>query len=96
MLKHEKPHRCDVLGCKRISGFTTTNDRDRHKKSVHRVGLLTDGKSYKCASKACRSKDKFWPRFDNFKQHVQRMHKGENCDDLIRRYVIVYKRSYNY
>ncbi|KAF2132852.1 hypothetical protein P153DRAFT_175297 [Dothidotthia symphoricarpi CBS 119687] len=84
MLKHNKPYVCDIPGCKKSSeGFTTTNDLDRHKKSVHQIGLLTDGKSYKCASKNCRNKTKLWPRLDNFKQHVGRMHMDEDHALLI-------------
>jgi hypothetical protein len=84
-LRHDKPFMCDVLGCKRVGqGFTTVNDLDRHKKSVHRVNVLA--KSYQCASKTCRNKEKLWPRLDNFKQHIERMHKEEDYIDLIKRY----------
>ncbi|EOD49004.1 putative c2h2 type zinc finger domain protein [Neofusicoccum parvum UCRNP2] len=31
------------------------------------------------------NKDKIWPRLDNFKQHVQRMHQDENMEDMIQR-----------
>jgi len=86
MLKHDKPWICEIPGCKRHGkGFTTINDLNRHKKSVHRINALTG--SYQCASNTCRSKDKVWPRLDNFKQHVQRMHTDEDEEDLIRRWV---------
>jgi len=88
MLKHDKPHTCDVMGCRRAAtgkGFTTINDLQRHKKSVHRIGVDKD--SYQCASENCRNKGKIWPRLDNFKQHINRMHKGEDEADLISRYV---------
>jgi hypothetical protein len=78
---------CKEPGCKREGqGFTTINDLVRHKKSVHRIGLLK--KSYQCASDSCRNKEKIWPRLDNFKQHIERMHKGEDDLDLIKRYDI--------
>lgn len=86
MLKHDKRHTCDIPSCPRAAvgaGFTTINDLNRHKKSVHRVG--GENRSYRCASESCRNKDKIWPRLDNFKQHICRMHKGEDEDDLIRR-----------
>ncbi|KAF1959317.1 hypothetical protein CC80DRAFT_545688 [Byssothecium circinans] len=86
MLKHDKPHICDVRNCRRAAvgkGFTTKNDLDRHKKSVHHVGVEKD--SYQCASENCRNRSKIWPRLDNFKQHISRMHKGEDEQDLIRR-----------
>ncbi|KAH7076763.1 hypothetical protein BKA63DRAFT_289270 [Paraphoma chrysanthemicola] len=90
-LKHEKPFKCEEPNCKRTGlGFTTVNDLDRHKKSVHRIGLLK--KSYQCASESCRSKEKIWPRLDNFKQHIERMHKEEEPEDLIKRSIFTPKR----
>ncbi|CAO2656646.1 Nn.00g054490.m01.CDS01 [Neocucurbitaria sp. VM-36] len=84
ILKHKKPFKCDVPNCKRAGqGFTTINDLDRHKKSVHRIGLRT--KSYQCAAANCRNKEKIWPRLDNFKQHIDRMHGDEDDLDLIKR-----------
>ncbi|KAF2442202.1 hypothetical protein P171DRAFT_433748 [Karstenula rhodostoma CBS 690.94] len=86
MLKHDKPHTCDMQGCRRAAhgkGFTTINDLQRHKKSVHRIGVERD--SYQCASEHCRNRGKIWPRLDNFKQHINRMHKEEDETDLIRK-----------
>jgi hypothetical protein len=37
-----------------------------------------------CAADSCTNKDKIWPRLDNFKQHVQRMHKDDDLIELIR------------
>jgi hypothetical protein len=86
MLKHTKPFRCDFRNCKRgDKGFTTENDLMRHKKSVHRIGITSN--SYQCASPSCRNREKIWPRLDNFKQHIHRMHDGENESDIIRKYV---------
>lgn len=85
MLKHEKNFVCGELGCKRDGqGFSTINDLDRHKKSVHKIGV-TKSKSYKCAASTCTNKDKIWPRLDNFKQHIERMHKDEDSFELIKR-----------
>jgi hypothetical protein len=83
MLKHSKPFKCNVPGCKRIEGFTTSNDLERHQKSIHRKDI--DKKSYQCAVENCRNKEKIWPRLDNFKQHVERMHKDEDVHDLVTR-----------
>lgn len=86
-LRHLKPFTCDFADCKRgIQGFTTTNDLERHKKSVHRVNLGPG--CYQCASETCRNPAKIWPRLDNFKQHLERMHPGEDAVDLINRYNI--------
>jgi len=87
MLKHDKPHRCDFPNCsRRDKGFSTVNDLDRHKKSVHRLkgSKGANKKSYRCASLQCRSPEKIWPRLDNFKQHCSRMHPDEDQDLLIK------------
>lgn len=84
MLRHNKPWKCDYPNCRRAGkGFGTSNDLDRHRKSVHRIGALQN--SWKCASENCRNKEKIWPRLDNFKQHIHRMHPEEHQPDLIRR-----------
>jgi len=85
MLKHNKPHKCDVPGCHRLQGFTTINDLNRHKKSVHKIGVTCISRAFKCASEGCKSDAKIWPRLDNFKQHVLRMHKDADVDDLVTR-----------
>ncbi|KAF2806834.1 uncharacterized protein BDZ99DRAFT_523400 [Mytilinidion resinicola] len=85
-LKHVKPYKCDIRNCRRgTRGFTTINDLNRHKKSVHNITVGAATKSYQCASEHCRNRGKIWPRLDNFKQHIHRMHKDENVEDLIRR-----------
>ncbi|OJD29266.1 c2h2 type zinc finger domain protein [Diplodia corticola] len=84
-LKHTKPHVCNEPNCPRKEGFATSNDLDRHKKSVHNAAGKT--KSFRCAADRCKNKDKIWPRLDNFKQHVERMHHGSAADmaDIIQR-----------
>lgn len=85
MLKHVKNFVCKEQGCKRGGkGFSTINDLDRHKKSVHNIGI-TKSKSYRCAAEGCQNKHKVWPRLDNFKQHIDRMHKTDDNFDLIKR-----------
>ncbi|KAF2707725.1 hypothetical protein K504DRAFT_42150 [Pleomassaria siparia CBS 279.74] len=82
MLKHDKPFKCEVTDCRRGGkGFTTENDLMRHKKSVHRIGMQNN--SWQCASNTCRNRGKIWPRLDNFKQHIHRMHRDEDAHDLI-------------
>ncbi|KAL6720676.1 hypothetical protein ACLMJK_002601 [Lecanora helva] len=82
-LRHEKPFKCDVEGCNRVlEGFTTQNDLDRHKKSLHNV---MTGKSYMCAVPHCAKKTKVWPRADNFRQHCQRLHKEWDLNELMDR-----------
>lgn len=96
MLKHEKTYYCDVKVCKRHKqGFGTVNDLNRHRKSVHKLSSHGGGvtKSYRCSARGCEKSDKVWPRFDNFKQHVFRVHKEEHQGDekvvatIVERYV---------
>jgi hypothetical protein len=86
MRMHEKPFRCNYLGCTYHNGFTTQNDLDRHLKSKHLGGIDSKSKSWQCVGKGCKSPAKIWPRFDNFKQHVTKMHSKENARELIERY----------
>jgi hypothetical protein len=83
-------------GCKRGGkGFSTTNDLDRHKKSVHGIGV-TYSKSYRCAADGCQNKHKVWPRLDNFKQHIDRMHKEEDQFGLLKRQVVPMRPLQNF
>ncbi|KAL8671475.1 MAG: hypothetical protein Q9168_004025 [Polycauliona sp. 1 TL-2023] len=86
MLRHEKPHKCDVPGCPKIDGFSTNNDLDRHKKSVHKImPKNSTDRSFRCAAINCPKRDKIWPRLDNFRQHCLRIHPDEPCDELVRK-----------
>ncbi|KAF2459911.1 hypothetical protein BDY21DRAFT_180942 [Lineolata rhizophorae] len=85
--RHKKPFKCQWPDCKRQDGFQTQNDLQRHEKSVH--GSSTSGSWYQCAGKGCKHLNKRWPRLDNFKQHVQRMHKTENQDKVIKNSKVV-------
>ncbi|KAI9819500.1 MAG: hypothetical protein M1827_006948 [Pycnora praestabilis] len=86
ILRHIRPFKCKEPGCTRKDGFSTSNDLDRHKKSVHKI--LPDhgpNKSYRCSSLSCKNKDKIWPRLDNFRSHLKRMHSQEDVEDLLKR-----------
>ena len=87
-LRHEKPFKCDVPSCNRTEGFTTKNDLDRHKKSIHAV---QSGKSFMCAAPHCAKKNKIWPRADNFRQHIHRLHAGCNVQELMDQSVELFK-----
>ena len=83
--RHGKPFICEEHNCNRVKGFSTKNDLDRHKKSVHHINPLnaTD-RSFKCAGLNCSKRGKIWPRLDNFKSHCSRMHPKENTDELVK------------
>ena len=84
MLRHTRPFRCRIPGCAGLTeGFTTSNDLDRHNRSVHSI-FPKGAKVYICAAKNCAEGEKTWPRYDNFKQHCERMHKQDVLETLIR------------
>lgn len=85
MARHNKSHECQLCG----KAFSTNNDLDRHKKSIHK--LLPNNRSnrmFRCASTDCPKKDKLWPRLDNFRQHCTRIHGNEDIDELVGKSVI--------
>lgn len=84
--RHEKPHHCNVPGCLRTEGFSTPNDVDRHMRSCH-PELVSTGKYYICTVQNCRAKEKKWPRADNFRQHLKRVHRIQTKQEDIEQYV---------
>ncbi|RMZ80724.1 hypothetical protein DV738_g2596, partial [Chaetothyriales sp. CBS 135597] len=83
--RHSRQHRCVEDNCPRAQiGFATINDLYRHEKSVHgkHVGK---SRSYKCFAPGCAKASKLWPRLDNFKQHLIRMHPNEELDALVKK-----------
>lgn len=88
-LRHSKPFKCEVPGCSKTDGFSTNNDLERHRKSVHGIAPKngTD-RSFRCAARGCPKREKIWPRLDNFRQHCLRIHQDEDCDELVRKSVV--------
>ncbi|KAL1957986.1 hypothetical protein VTO42DRAFT_5198 [Malbranchea cinnamomea] len=86
MLRHEKPFRCDEPGCKRKTGFGTLNDLERHKKCVHGIEPSNRvSRRFKCFADNCSRSAKIWPRYDNFRQHLLRVHDDMDIDELLRK-----------
>ncbi|KAF4837158.1 Metallothionein expression activator [Colletotrichum tropicale] len=85
--RHRKAFKCEVPGCTRKEGFGTPNDLDRHKSSVHPE--LDSGPRWRCnISAQCQAKDKLWPRADNFRQHLKRVHNQPvSADDDLNQYL---------
>ncbi|KAJ5903783.1 Zinc finger C2H2 [Penicillium tannophilum] len=84
--RHRKLFRCDEPNCPRKEGFGTINDLARHKKCVHNKEPERGPKMmYLCYGKNCPRPNKRWPRLDNFKQHLSRMHAEEDGEKLLRR-----------
>ena len=91
-LRHRKPFVCKYPGCTRTDGFSTTNDLDRHTKSKHPLAMTQSEatKRYRCHVQGCKSKEKSWPRLDNFRSHLKRVHSqalqtDEEFEEMIRR-----------
>ncbi|KAK7952485.1 uncharacterized protein PG986_008213 [Apiospora aurea] len=78
--RHTKPFTCNVPGCGRTEGFSTPNDLDRHKRSVHPEESPV-GSRFQCPHGPCKNKDKIWPRADNFRAHLKRVHRIEKVKD---------------
>ncbi|KAG7149417.1 hypothetical protein HYQ46_001672 [Verticillium longisporum] len=91
--RHSKPHKCDVFGCYRKEGFSIINDLDRHKRSVHR-DTDTGGPRYRCHLAPCHNKKKIWPRADNFRSHLRRLHRVHAVDDDLAQYLIPCRKPY--
>ncbi|CAG8949971.1 hypothetical protein HYFRA_00004303 [Hymenoscyphus fraxineus] len=78
-LRHTKPFKCQVPGCPRPTGFSTTNDLERHTKSKHPTAITDPAstKMYRCNVPGCKSREKSWPRLDNFRSHLKRVHQNQ-------------------
>ena len=92
-LRHTKPFVCTVQGCKRVGGFSTSNDLERHTKCKHPLALAesASARRFRCLVPGCKSKEKSWPRLDNFRSHLKRVHHpqylvtDDDFDRMIRR-----------
>ncbi|CAG9955948.1 unnamed protein product, partial [Clonostachys rosea f. rosea IK726] len=72
-----RPFICDRNGCsKKEVGFATNNELVRHKRTVHGDNLKT---TFICTRGDCAKENppKRWPRADNFRAHLKRVHKIE-------------------
>ncbi|CDM29245.1 Zinc finger, C2H2-like [Penicillium roqueforti FM164] len=96
--RHKKLFKCDVPNCPRKDGFGTINDLARHKKCVHNKEPERGPKMmYMCFGTNCPRPNKRWPRLDNFKQHLNRMHREEDGEALLKkRTVILHQPEQNF
>ena len=90
-MKHTKPFKCPVLGCKRAAGFSSVNDMNRHMNSVHRRHISGPAVGYDCQYDHCRDNGKIFFRLDNFRNHLKKKHgpKGsqEGLEEFLKRCV---------
>lgn len=81
--RHDRPHVCETAKCPRKGeGFSTKNDLVRHQRTVHKE-KHGDFQPYYCIYGSClqQKAGKPWPRADNFRQHLQRVHQIEKKAD---------------
>ncbi|KAF7517574.1 hypothetical protein PCG10_001152 [Penicillium crustosum] len=91
--RHKKQFKCDVPNCPRKDGFGTINDLARHKKCVHNKEPERGPKmTYMCFGANCPRPNKRWPRLDNFKQHLNRMHHEEDGEALLKKSMDWYEK----
>jgi len=69
----KKSHTCTLCAADCSTSFKTVNDLARHMRSVHKAYRNSDP-YWRCGVEGCTSAEKCWPRLDNFKAHVIRMH----------------------
>lgn len=53
--------------------------------SIHKVGTV---RGYRCAVSGCSKPQKFWPRADNFRQHIKRFHPKVEPDKTMKESLI--------
>ncbi|KAF5022700.1 hypothetical protein F66182_5248 [Fusarium sp. NRRL 66182] len=82
---HTRPWKCDIDGCN-SPGFVSKNDLDRHKRGCHSQELVS-GTFYVCTHGQCDDSKK-WPRKDNFRSHLSRVHKIECELDQVQKYEV--------
>jgi hypothetical protein len=76
-IRHAKPYRCTNASCPRKEGFSTVRDLNRHLQTKHPDDLsnVIQSQAYHCLVFGCKFHDKIWPRQDNFRSHLKRMHR---------------------
>ncbi|VUC22644.1 unnamed protein product [Clonostachys rosea] len=81
--RKSRPFTCDREDCAKSQvGFASNNDLVRHKRTVHGDNLK--GPTYICNKGDCAREvpPKKWPRTDNFRSHLKRVHKMDPNADM--------------
>jgi hypothetical protein len=84
--RHNKPHRCSHPNCDKK--FASPNDLTRHRSTYHNEYSLVQ-RIFVCRHDGCDKKEpKRWPRADNFRSHLTRVHKLHvSADDDLTQYL---------
>lgn len=84
-----KLHYCPL--CRR-KAFKSANDLERHMKTVHDFHKEGDI-GWQCQEVECKTANKIWPRRDNFKQHLIRVHGQWSVVQLDLSQVLYHKKT---
>lgn len=79
--KHDRPYKCNVLGCEKLPGFTYSGGLLRHEREVHgKHG--GPRKHLNCPHSTCkRHTGKGFSRQENLNEHLRRVHTAEGMQD---------------
>ncbi|KAI3326291.1 hypothetical protein HD806DRAFT_489916 [Xylariaceae sp. AK1471] len=84
MDKHERPYKCQAIGCENIPGFTYSGGLLRHEREVHRKHGGPKNPLY-CPHKNCkRHKDSSFARLENLNEHLRRCHTSNGMEPATR------------
>ncbi|KAF2844255.1 hypothetical protein T440DRAFT_559715 [Plenodomus tracheiphilus IPT5] len=76
MDKHDRPYKCNVKGCEKLQGFTSSGGLLRHEREVHKMHGGPK-KSLFCPFLNCkRSSGAGFTRKENLADHVRRVHRS--------------------
>lgn len=81
--RHSRPFKCAIPDCQNVKGFASEIELKGHVDSKH-ADLSGEGSQsiqYVCRSIGCQSGDKLWPRLDNFRNRLRRIH-GYRTEEL--------------
>lgn len=74
MDKHERPYKCQAVGCENVAGFTYSGGLLRHEREVHRKHGGPKNPLF-CPHKGCkRHKNSSFARLENLNEHLRRCH----------------------
>lgn len=75
MDKHERPYKCEELGCEKLLGFTYSGGLLRHQREVHKMHGGTKEPLY-CPFPNCkRNQGTGFTRKENRDEHIRRVHR---------------------
>jgi hypothetical protein len=81
MDKHERPYKCEAVGCEKLQGFTYSGGLLRHQREVHKMHGGTK-EALHCPFENCkRAGGSGFTRKENLQEHIRRVHR-RNTDGM--------------